>query len=82
MEKTRKPQIEAALLEYGILEENGVYGIRIDATTKQSTASKTVHGITSDLTRAIDLMGLLWRRGVSPVNLEDVLTDLGVISSG
>ena len=77
-----EPSVEAALLEYGIVEENGVYGIRIDATTSKSTSTKTVHGITPDLPRAIALMGLLWKQGVSPVNLEDVLLDMGLISSG
>ena len=76
MQKSLEPTVEAALLEYGIIEENGRYGIRIDATTKKSTVSKTVHGITDELPKAVSLMDLLWKRGVSPVNLEDVLSDL------
>ncbi len=79
MQKPIEPTIEAALLEYGIIEENGVYGIRIDATTKQSTVSKTVHSLTGDLNQAASLLTLLWKQGVSPVNLEDVLQDLGLL---
>ena len=80
--KQINPSVEVALLEYGVVEQNGSYGIRVESTTGHSTASKTVHGITTDLPRAIALMGLLWKQGVSPVNLEDVLKDLGLISTG
>ena len=37
---------------------------------------KTVHGVTHDLGRALALMRLLWKRGVSPVGLEDALAEL------
>ena len=76
MQKQLEPQVEAAILEYGVIEEEGGYGIRVDAVTRSSTASKTVHQVTGDLFEAIRLMRLLWKRGVSPVNLEDVLESL------
>ena len=80
MKKELEPTVEAAVLEYGIIEENGFYGIRVDSTTKHCTVSKTVHQVTADLPGAITLLNLLWKQGVSPVNLEEILKDMGVLT--
>ena len=76
MNRQIEPQVEAAIYEYGVIEEEGGYGIRVDAATRSTTCSKTVHGVTHDLGRALALMRLLWKRGVSPVGLEDALAEL------
>ena len=76
MARPIEPTVEVALLEYGIVDEQGSYGIRIDATTKHGRHSQTVHRVTDDLQQASRLLERLWRNGVSPVNVQDILDDL------
>ena len=76
MARPIEPAVEVALLEYGIVDEQGSYGIRIEATTKHGHHSRTVHRVTDDLQQASRLLERLWRNGVSPVNVQDILDDL------